>query len=537
MKQDPFLLRAIEHWLVSANELTYQPLFCFWLTTQKYKVKYVIKNTHFELGKDVVAVAQDGTIHAYQLKGGNINLNRWRTEVRPEIEALLDTPIKHPDVPHTLNHSSYLVVNGNIEDNVRVEITELNGIKWRDTPLKIITKGDLLAYFQELSYGILPSDVEEYKKLIDLIFEDGHGLPDLEKITKFLYGILNINRKSVNKAQCERDIASAVLYTNMIVGNYRIASNYASVVQVLTSLASSILYMAEAFELEDKYWKESYDIIWDDIISNAKALESEIITNGFDNNINSPIEKNLFEFRKHAAMSIVWPLKLSECISCDDNWKNILDPKVIDTYTGSNSLWGEASFINGICIASMLMLVPSEIYAAKGLTEVAIERLLEFNGRNSKLLIGLPTPYYTMTVVLNKINGLDPKPFEEKFKLRSYYLGVLIDLLVRLDDKEFLQNHWREISFMRLEEFIPDKKAGYLLWSTKEGVNRTTLLPKQKKWSELTNEANSFKGESLPVRLKRIPEFVPFFMSVFPHRVNRDILGFLHNSAALSNAN
>lgn len=530
MKSDPFLLRAIEHWLDSANELTYQPLFCFWLTTQKFQVKYAIKNTHFEEGKDVVAVAPNGEVHAYQLKGKDINLNRWRTEVLPEINALRDTPVKHPEVKSDLNHISYLVVNGNIEDNARIEIHSYNSSKWKENPLHIITRGDLLKHFQELSYGILPETVEDYKKLIDFIFEDGLGLPDLDKVSTFIYQILKLKRAHVNKSQCQRDIASAILYTNMIVGNYRKEHNYASVVQVMTLLAGTILHMAEAFKLEDKYWKASYLIVWNDILNNAKALEWEILHDGFDKNSNSPFDTDLFSFRKHAAMSIVWPLKLSEQILNDVNWHNIFDVKVVNRYKGTCLIWSEASLMHAIFHAALLRLWPEKTNEAKLHIQLSINLLLELNGRNTKQPHGLPTPYYSLTFVLNQLMGFDSKPYEENFKYRSSYLGLLIDFLVRLGDKEFLQENWREISFMRLEEFVPDNKFDYLIWRAKEGVNKTTIFPNQKKWSQLVSEANNYKGDSIPSILRRFPEFIPFFISVYPHRLNRDVMGLLLNT-------
>ena len=133
--KDPFLQRAIEYWLDSTNELGYQPLFCEWLITQGDILKYSIKNTNFEQGKDVVAVAQSGEPNAYQLKGGSINLKRWRSEVKPEIDALIGCAIQHPDIDKNKPHVSYLVTNGEIEDSVRVEIVALNEKEWKDTPL------------------------------------------------------------------------------------------------------------------------------------------------------------------------------------------------------------------------------------------------------------------------------------------------------------------------------------------------------------------------------------------------------------------
>jgi hypothetical protein len=196
---DPFLLRAIEHWLDSANELTYQPIFCFWLTSMGYQVKYSIKSTIFEQGKDVVAINKKEQAVAYQLKGGNINTSRWRNEVKPEIEVLIDLPIKHPDINNNKKHISYIVTNGIIEDAVRIEINDYNQSKWKKNPLQILDRGDLLTGFQSIANGILPKDAKSYKQLMDFLFLDGTGLPDLDSISKFLYELMELNNPKFNK--------------------------------------------------------------------------------------------------------------------------------------------------------------------------------------------------------------------------------------------------------------------------------------------------------------------------------------------------
>ena len=224
--KDPFILRAIEHWLDSSNELGYQPLFCEWLITQGHILKYSIKNTHFEQGKDVVTVSKEEIPHGYQLKGGSINLKRWREEVKPEIDVLIESAIQHPDIDKNKPHISYLVTNGIIEDNVRVEIVALNEKRWKSSPLHTLARGDLLNGFQGMSEGILPKNVETYKRLIDLIFADGTGLPDMLQINSFLYEILSVDNNSVSKEQRRRDIAAAILYASMIAGPYQTVKNH-----------------------------------------------------------------------------------------------------------------------------------------------------------------------------------------------------------------------------------------------------------------------------------------------------------------------
>jgi len=526
--KDPFLQRAVEHWLDSANELGYQPLFCEWLVTNGYVLKYSIKNTHFEQGKDVVAVSSDGTPHAFQLKGGNINLKRWRDEVRPEIDALIGTAIQHPDIDKAKPHVSYLVTNGEIEDNVRVEIVGYNEGIWKNTPLRCWTRGDLLNGFQQMAEGILPKDAETYKKLIDLIFTDGTGFPDYSKVFGFLSEILNLHDISRAKEQRKRDIAAAVLYATMIAGPYRAAKNHASVVRIMVSLLSLIFHIVDKYKLEDKYWLKSYEIIWNDVYGTAKLLEEEVNADGFDASFTSMFDADLIPFRKHSATSIVYALKLSQFITKDEGWKSLLDPAIAPKYKQSVALWGEASLLPLVMLTLIFKRVTGGEVMAVNQMQAAVNEIIKMNGRYSKHKVGLVPPYYDLDFAVKVSCGILEAEFEDSYKYHSYYLKPVIEMLVRLEQREFIAGQWQELSFMRFDEFVPTDPNDFYLWRTEKGENRTTLPKKEKSWAELVNEASSFNGRTLPVTLKRFPEFLPFFLATYPFRLNSDALGYLY---------
>ena len=527
-EKDPFLLRAIEYWLDSANELGYQPLFCEWLISKGYILKYSIRNTNFEQGKDVVAVFASGEPHAFQLKGGNISLSRWRLEVKPEIEALIECPIQHPDINKSTPHVSYLVTNGEIEDAARVEIVSLNESKWKATPLNVWTRGDLLNGFQGMAEGILPKDAHTYKEIINLLFVDGTGIPDIPTIYNFFSQILNIDSPSLKKEQRRRDIAAAFLYATMIAGPYRKQKNHDSTVRILVLLLSVILYLVDKNALEDKYWVKSYELIWNDILYNAQLLESEINTNGFEAAFTSPFDSELAPYRMHSAMSVILALKAAQYINGETSWNSILDPKAAEKYRGSITLWGEAAFIPLILMALILRNVGEASLAATNLIQTAVSAILHFNGRNSKHPTGLLPPYFDIDFAVKLRFGMLEGPFEHSYKSGSYLLKPLIEILARFDAREFIADNWREISFLHLEEFVPDNSIDYYLWRIEKGENRTVVLKKEKSWSELKDEANMYEGVSLPPTLRRFPAFLPFFLTISPHRINSDAIGFLH---------
>ncbi|XKT74365.1 MAG: hypothetical protein ACJKTH_03350 [Patescibacteria group bacterium UBA2163] len=529
--RDPFLQRAVEHWLDLSNELGYQPLFCEWLTTRGYVLKYSIKDTSFEQGKDVVAVSPDGVAHGYQLKGGNISLKRWRSEVKPEIEALIEIPIKHPDIDATKPHVSYLVTNGEIDDSVREDIVGLNQGRWKETPLKIYTRGDLLTGFQDIAEGILPKDAVAYKRLMDLIFADGSGLPNIGEIQSFLYGLLNIENDKTPKAQRGRDIAASMLYLQMIIGPYRHRKNHGSVVRIQTAFIALMFHLVDKYQLEDKYWLNSYKIIWGDLLLVAKQLEEEINSEGFEASFVDVFDADLIPYRKHSAVSIVYPLKLAQHVNDDDAWQSMLDPSISSKYQKSVSVWSEASFVPLIFIACIFASQNQTKSGAIKVIQNCVDTIIDHNGRKNKDKKAFKPPYWDVGYSVRVMYGLESINVEDDCKQSSYMIKPLLDALIRFGEKEFVSERWREISFIRLEEFIPSDSIDVYLWRTESGESRTTLQKKEASWQELTEEATSYDGSSLPKTLQRFPDFTAFFASVFPHRATPDLVGFLFKSS------
>ena len=70
--------RIVENWLTSASERTFQIPFCQLLSAKGEKLLYIATHGQFEKGKDVITELPDGTLRAYQMKGGDIKLAQWR---------------------------------------------------------------------------------------------------------------------------------------------------------------------------------------------------------------------------------------------------------------------------------------------------------------------------------------------------------------------------------------------------------------------------------------------------------------------------
>src|SRR5215813_11836687 len=164
------LERVIENWLTSVLERDFQIPFCQLLALRGQRVVHVSPHGPFEQGKDVIAVDASGQAHAYQLKVGDITLQRWRDEVRAEVEELLDLPIVHPSIDKRLPHRSYLITTGNLGDPVRREIDDRNeDRRRRNRPLlETETRGQLLKAFFEAHEDVLPKEVSDLRSFFEL---------------------------------------------------------------------------------------------------------------------------------------------------------------------------------------------------------------------------------------------------------------------------------------------------------------------------------------------------------------------------------
>ena len=187
-----FLEKTIENWLTKTNEIGYQLPFCQALLGEGFSICHISKHNAFEQGKDIIAVDSNGDPHVFQLKRGNITSAKWRDEVKAEIEELIDLTIVHPSVDKSKKHISYLVTNGYLEDTVRLTIDNLNSGKWKDNPLRVIVRGELLQKFLRVSRDFVPQEISDYRSFLDQYFADGRELVDEAQFSKFIVEVIQL---------------------------------------------------------------------------------------------------------------------------------------------------------------------------------------------------------------------------------------------------------------------------------------------------------------------------------------------------------
>lgn len=313
----------------------------------------------------------------------------------------------------------------------------------------------------------------------------------------------------------------------MMVWPYKKEENYSGAVNIMTILLWLIFFLVDKYNLDDQYWIDSFKIVWWEILSNAKKVEQEIETVWFDKSFTSALDNNLNPFRKHAAISVIFPLKLAQLIKKNLEWKSLFSD--FKKYEGSVALWGESSFIQ-IIILYFLFKHSENIGIADDLVKNAVVTLIDKNSSLNKEAEPYLSPYFDLNAYIKYGLGYLNEDIKlEDYKWSSYLAKPLLNILVRNNDRKFISENWKKITFLQLEEFRPAEPNGYYVWRNEcEGEN-VTILPKyQQSWKELVQEAEKANWSKLPKTLRRFPEFLPFFLSVFTHRTDSETIGFIY---------
>jgi hypothetical protein len=157
--------KLIEIWLDNAGERQYQFAFRNALLFAGHTILHNTSHTALELGKDIVAVAPNGDLIAYQLKGnpgGRLTISQWH-QLLPQINTLVYQPVSHPAVKAGSIHISVLVTNGEIHEDVYAAIagynTELESALPKRSSLQTIARGQLLKQIIDSAETLWPVDV------------------------------------------------------------------------------------------------------------------------------------------------------------------------------------------------------------------------------------------------------------------------------------------------------------------------------------------------------------------------------------------
>jgi hypothetical protein len=421
--------RVIENWLTSANERQYQLPFCQLLAAEGETILHISAHGQMEQGKDVISRAADGTVHAYQLKGGNLTLSDWRT-YQAELHELVVYPIEHPSLRRRQSHRPFLVTNGRVADTVINSIRSQNRAwsRMQAKPLVLVAGKELLRRFVRAHGQFLPRDPKDFTKFLELIVNSGVNQFDKKNFAIFLESILPLSAtKRVKPRDVQRAIASAVLFTTYIIQGCQRAENHWAIFEAWTVMAGYTAAVAGRSNAAEHWWGPSFDLC---VLGATRALEdlaTECAKNQRKFTQGDPFtDGHFYRARVTLLAGLLAAASLSFAIRNEIWTHREFVRQFLSAYLPKVHLWGESA-IPYLVLAALGTEKHGNHAVAEGLVVQLVRTLADVNGSKGR---GLPNPYYGPEEALRINYGFDELN-NEVFAGHSYTMESMVQFLAR----------------------------------------------------------------------------------------------------------
>jgi hypothetical protein len=516
--------RIIENWLTNSTERVFQIPFAQVLGLRGHRIKYISKHGVAEHGKDIVSVDPQGTLCAYQLKTGDLNVAKWG-RIKREVDDLVELPIQYPSNETDKQHEPWLVTNGSISDDVRLRIQAMNqGNARRGHPaLSIMTVKELLQEFVDAHGSFLPMEPIDIRSLLELYMANGRGNLPEQDFAAFVMNLLPTN--STGKMAQLRTITNALLLSKYAMFPYDRTENHVSVIKAWVIFLSHLYRYAEVTGCDPGVWESSELIVLAAIQSELDLLRSEVIAR----------KGVFFEGSTLGDGGLMYQMRLTIVLGLlavsllrpvyEGLTQNIpkQETKLFMEQLKHLGFWGEAVVPYVMAIALLFEAAGDE---DTSLTLVRDMLIAVAKTNNAKNRIGIPSPYFLPDSLLSSFYGIPNHEIElGQFSGNSYTLRTLVDFLVRKDRRDLLEPIWRGVTHVWRCEFYPADNADFFLWRCEEGEDRHEAFAVPTSWRNLSRELPN--TDRLPRILHDRPWFALLMSLTYPHRLRSDLLPLL----------
>jgi hypothetical protein len=394
--------KLIENWLINVHELGYQIPFCEVLLTEKYTVLHSSRGGRGEHGKDVVARNSSGQLFAFQLKGGDISLKRWRDEVRGEVEelALLPVGVTVPSINSDEPHIPVLVTNGELVGDAPTSIKAFSD-KWEklgSQPIQVWQRGRLLSMFINAHGAYLPTGLTDFREFVELYVSDFQDRLPRKKLAEFLTRLIDPSIAEGRTKKTKRAIESMVLLGSYLIEQYERESNHLSAAEGWTVVAASIFHVAEREQLPISHYGPSLTLVREALTHNLHRLRREALEREHFVEPNFMVAETDFIRGVRTLITLGWltATSLGRLFHPEEE-ADVELLKAVKKYVPTVALSGEADWPALLCISLFLeRMIGSS--AAEALLEAWVQSIIEAN--KDKEAAGVPPPYWLQEKVL-----------------------------------------------------------------------------------------------------------------------------------------
>ena len=527
------LERIIENWLDKASERSFQLPYCYMLSAAGHTIIHLTRHCGMEMGKDIITINPDGTPCAFQLKAGNISLNKWRKEVGPQIDDLVVGKINHPSVNDSRHHRSYLVTNGNIAEEVSRAIDDRNRT-WESQGqpylhLDTVVRGQLIEQAQKLGTDLWPSELTDIKTLLEMFLENGRGVLPKGKLASLFESTFPLkpldNGKAPSKAHCERSIASAAILCAIATSSFSNENNHVAEIEAWMMYLSYVFALAEKWKLPDKAYKSEFYIATQSIYNSLANLCDEIREQGHLVEGDPLADSYVYSVR------VTWLLGLMSIYALwrrnDEVPKDETDDFLREFCKEKRhewELWGEAAIPQILAFFWYFRKIDSTPEP-----EFLLGRLIALICKQNRPRGNtfLANPYYQAEDILPHFIEVADEPLEDDFTGKSYAVEGLVHLYIRRNWKQTMKFLWPGVTRLNWVSFEPENPWDFYRWRTQEGTNKIVVPKRTQEWGVLKALALESAGTNIPLSIKDYPILLLLFLCVYPHRMNAEILRWL----------
>ena len=536
--------RLLENWLTRANERSFQIPFCHSLAYEGHTVVHLSRHCAMEMGKDVLSIAPDGVPCAYQLKGvdgsGKLSLSAFRSDLEKQIMSLVLGRIVHPSIPGDRPHRAYMVVNGELEEELIRFIDDFNlGLAQSgvNKKLHVMVRGDLFQRFRDLQSDFWATNLCEVKTYLELYLEDGKGQLPKQKMASLFESALPFKderHKVPSRAELAKAVAGCAIVCASSISAFTNAKNHLAEFEAWTMFWAYVLALAEKWDVPVDQFRFAIDLALEAMYSALGRLcdeltERENLTEG-----NILTDRRIYEVRITHVLGLMgvyglWHArKVRAGTETDDNGRQEFLREFCLKKWKFLFLWGEYA-IPQFLACNFLRRTFDASPATDFLYHGLMDAIVTSNGEGKG---GLANPYYDAETFLPHLFGLEREPLEDSFARSSYYLEGLMQLFARANYRQQMQLIYPLITKLSLRHYAPGLLWKYYFWRDRSGKNRHKSLEPPHSWSALRALAAEDRGDDLPKLIKDEPIAYVCFLLVYPHRVNASGLRWLSSAIA-----
>lgn len=500
------------------------------LIAQGHRILHNTRHAPIEFGKDVISIGPDRKVWVFQLKGnpgGRLTLNQFRA-LEGQLLELVNFPVKYPGAPRG-QHRSFLVTNGEVEEEVQHAIAALNDGFERDglvgRKLELISRGTLIDWARRLGASLWPSELTDINALLALMVLDGRAMLPMKQFHKLLRKHLRLresDRAFASKADLKRHITSTALAVALALRAFDHAGNHFAVISAWTLFATYVIAAIKRSHAEYDIGSASIELALDSIYGALTRMCSEIQSRDGHLDEGDPFsDVFVYSVRYTLVMALMsvywfWSKELEWPTKEHEAFLSGYIPKRFDKH----NLWGEGAIPQFLaylwCVGEIDATIAPEMMLLHML-QVVVQSNLDDNDHN------LPNPYYDAEkVVRHRLARLLGKPEValegESFARGSYYAEPLLHLLVRTNLKQKCKEVWPDFTRLGSHVFAPATEWRYCLWRSERGEQMHRQPPLTKDWNALVEEARDCVPRGIPRELARNKYLLLLFVLICPHR-------------------